>query len=190
MDWLTASPWPIIALVAMGAGLLIVVAWYLEWRAMRAYVRLAATGEPAEATVLGARDSGWRTNGRVHLAYKLEVRRPGQAPYAATTRLQIHRPWTAFPYGPGDVVRVRVDRDRPERVVIEGGQPVLGGAVAGAAGSSALLSPATAGPGLAGFVAAAPSAGERLRELRGLYDEGLITAEEYEAKKAAILEQL
>lgn len=221
MDWFTSSPWPILTLVFLGTGLLIFLAWYLEWRGKVAYARLLATGEAALATVLSARDTGWRTNGRPHIAFDLEVRRDGHPPYRASTRLQLQRKWSPIPYGPGAVVRVRVDRDHPERVAIDGGEPVLGGAqfrpdgsavasavaaglATGATGSSQVYivngtpysSPDALPPELRAIfeqtlgAAPAPDPAERLRALKRLYDEGLITAEEYEAKRAAILETL
>lgn len=224
MDWLTSSPWPILALVFLGTGLLIVLAWYSELRAKQAYTHLATTGEAALATVLSAKDSGWRTNGRPHITFELEVRRDGHPPYRAKTRLQLQRKWSPIPYGPGAIVRVRVDRDHPERVAIAGGEPVLGGArfhpegSAAAAISAGLATGATSTTSTSqvyivngtpyaslealppearaifeqtlGASAPAPDPAERMRALKRLYDEGLISAEEYEAKRAAILEQL
>lgn len=235
LDWLTASPWPILALVFGAVALLVFTAWLLERRAQAAYQSLLDHGEPAEATVLGARDTGWRTNRRPHIAFTLEVRRVGHPPYQATTRLQIHRPWTAIPYPPGTRLRVRVDPERPERVAIERVTPVLGGAIAGGLidfGSSVMGSfssgPVTSGnlyvvdgrryaspaemppadralydqlrsvlrgddDGLPAGPDGAPAAADprsRLRELKTLLDEGLITPAEYAAKKAQILEHL
>lgn len=131
LEWLTANPWLILGMVLLGVLALIAAAWAIERRARRAYEHLSETGEPAEATVLSARDSGWRTNGRTHIAFELEVRRPGHPPYRARTKLQIHRPWSAIPYQPGQTVQVRVDPERPERVVIADASPALGGAVVG-----------------------------------------------------------
>jgi hypothetical protein len=179
LDWLTASPWPLLALVLVGVVLLAAVAWQMERGAQRAYERLVESGVPAEATVLRARDSGWRTNGRVHIVYELEVWRPGGRPYKATARLQIHRPWSPIPYPPGSVVAVRVDPYRPERVAIAGGTPVLGGALA---------PDMPPGGGYATGDGADPA--WRLRMLKAMCDEGLITPEEFEAKKAQILERL
>lgn len=241
MSWLTASPWPILGMVLLGIALLILAAWRAEWGAMRRAERLLAEGALAEATVLSARDSGWRTMGRPHIAYELEVRRPGLPPYQASTRLMIHRPWSAVPYPPGSIVPVRVDPARPERVAFAESVPVLGGVqasahapttasatvfeagTAGARGGSLFVIDGTsytsleemppearataaqalgslrdlaAGDEPPGFAAngpdgaAEPGVRARLRELKALLDEGLISAEEYAAKRAAILEEL
>lgn len=221
MSWLT-SPWPFVVLAILGTVLLAFFAWYSEWRAQQAYEHLVTTGESAEATVLSAKDSGWRTNGRPHIVYELEVRRLGHPPYRAKAKLQINRPWSSLPYGPGMILRVRVDRDRPERVVIEGGEAVLGGArfspplidLGDIAANSFSIGKVSSGdlfmvngtsyasreempPEVrAGFEEAMDALqgvldpAERLRELKALYDEGLLTAEEYEAKRAAIVEKL
>jgi hypothetical protein len=117
---------------------------------------------------------------------------------------------------------VRVDRDRPERVVIEGGEAVLGGArfapplidlgdvsaksfsigtvatsdlfvVNGTSYASRDEMPPEVRAGFEeamGALQGALDPAERLRELKALYDEGLLTAEEYEAKRAALVAKL
>jgi hypothetical protein len=254
LSWLTASPWPIVIILSFLTGpALVILAFQLERGKQRAAERLLAEGELAEATVLSAKDSGWRTMGRTQIAVELEVRRPGRPPYKASTSYMIPRPWSPAPYTRGSLVQVRVDPERPERVVIATGQPVLGGVAAptepdlGAAAATILgslgqtVSPALGGIstanvivvdgktyssaadlppdareayeramsafadrdgdgvpdifGAAGSPAAASGAtgigsAERLRQLKAMRDEGLISAAEYEAKKAAILEQL
>jgi len=44
--------------------------------------------------------------------------------------------------------------------------------------------------GPAGFAAAAPSGAERMRQLKALLDDGLISREEYEAKRRQLLQEL
>lgn len=232
LSWLTASPWPLIAAAAGVTAVLIAAAWLMERRAQERYEALSATGEPAEATVLSTRDTGWRTNGRRHIGFELEVRRAGAPPYRAEARLMLPYRSRSIPYPPGSVVQVRVDRDRPERVAIPGATPALGGGVAegapaltatGAAVGRAATTIIVDGhqytsldelppqaraayaqavealadrdgdglPDIFGGPAVGPaSAPERLRQLKAMLDEGLVTPEEYAAKRAQILEQL
>jgi hypothetical protein len=224
IPWLAASPWPIVTLVFAGAIALITLGWLFERANQRRYARVLATGEPAEATVLAARDTGWRTMGRVHIGYTLEVRRQGHPPYQARTRLMIHRPWSTIPYPPGSVVAVRVDPAQPQRVVFAATTAVLGGgsvvedSAAIPAASRVFVADGQAyrsidelppeartafSAAMSAFAAAdgdsppesvsrfaGSSALERLRELAAMRNEGLISAAEYEAKKAEILERL
>lgn len=188
-EWLTESPWPILALAFGGVALLVLAAFLMERASQRRYQRILELGEPAEATVLAARDSGWRTNGRPHIRFTLEVRRSGHPPYQTTLNLQIHRPWSAIPYPPGSLVQVRVDRDRPERVAIVDARPVLGGAMidvgalplGGVRVSNTQVYATDAGDG---------SPSSSLAELKRMLDQGLISPEEHEAKKAEILGRL
>lgn len=230
LDWLTEGPWPVLIPFFTVMILLGLAAFLMGRASTRAYQRLLAEGEPAEATVLAAKDTGWHTNKRPHISYELEVRREGRPPYTARVRLLLHRPWSPIPYPPGSRLRVRVDRDRPDRVAIEGGTPVLGGAMAGGGpglslsgqisaanvyivngqtyDSLAAMPPEVraafeqASAALAdanqnglpdlfeGMAGAADDPRARLRALKALLDEGLISQSEYEAKRAAILDQL
>lgn len=215
MDDLLSSPFTYVVGVVALLVLLIGAAVTMERGERRRYMRLLADGEPAEATVLSATDTGWRTNGRPHIRIELEVRRPGHPPYKAATKLTIARPWSALPYWPGQVVPVRVDREDPQQVAIaEPGQAgagwlgpppavtrssvtiVDGRAVADVSqlppeAQEALKLATSMIDGFAGAQAGArPPAAERLRALQQLRDEGLISDEEHARKRAEILGEL
>lgn len=220
MDALLSNPFTYVVGVVVVLVLLIGLAVALERGQRRRYERLLADGEPAEATVLRAVDTGWRTNGRPHIRFDLEVRRPGHPPYQAATKLSIHRPWSPLPYGPGSVVPVRVDPQDPQQVAIaEPGQAnsgwlgplpaiarssvtIIGGravetdqlppeARQALSMAAALLGDTAATGGSAGAQTNTPlSPAERLRTLDQLRDEGLISAEEHARKRAQILGEL
>jgi hypothetical protein len=212
MDALLANPFTYVAGVLTLLVSLIVLAVVLERGDRRRYERLLASGEPAEATVLKATNSSWRTNGRPHILFELEVRRRGHSPYRATTTLTIPRPWSPVPYGPGHVVPVRIDPADPKQVVIaETGQADASwlGPLPAAVRSSSIAGPGSLPPEarqalalaqslLDDASAGAPAAqaggprspAERLRALQGLRDEGLISAEEHARKRAEILGEL
>jgi hypothetical protein len=83
---------------------------------------LLANGEPAEATVISTNYTGVRVNGRMQIASKLEVRRPGHTPYQTTTRYFLDgQLFSTTPvYPPGTVVQVRVNPAKPQEVAIVG----------------------------------------------------------------------
>lgn len=225
-DWLTGSPWPMLGLVFGGLTVLTLVAILWSRATVAAEERLLREGEPAEATVLAVRDTGWREMNRCVFTVELEVRRPGQAPHRAEARLLLPQPWSPAPYPAGSVVEVRVDPARPARAAIAGlsrspglgsfsvgnlaggsvvmvnGRVVEGGPLPPAAAEALRQAEALLGdadrdgtPDLfqGAFQGASPAprpTAERLRELQAMRDEGLISADEYERKRAQILEQL
>jgi hypothetical protein len=102
------------SLIAMG------FAFRREYQQPRDLERaLAETGVPTEAMILEARDTGGRLNEVPKLAFVLEVRPEGRAPYKATavkyiSILLLHK------CQPGSAVKVLVDPNDQSRVAIVG----------------------------------------------------------------------
>lgn len=116
--------------------------------------------------------------------FELEVAIEGQAPYIVKHRQLV--PWRVYSQiGKGTCLPVKVDPQNPRRVVLawdEARGPTIGGDVSLAE--------------VAEMMRQAPQADEkgalkeRLRQLEEAYREGLTSAEEYESKRAKVLEEL
>ena len=82
-----------------------------------AAAQLAATGEPAEAQVIGVRDTGALLNMQPVLEIDLLVTRTGMPPYPATVRQVVAHAQLAR-LTPGATLHVRVDPDDPATVLL------------------------------------------------------------------------
>ncbi|MFP2928211.1 hypothetical protein ACLESO_24035 [Pyxidicoccus sp. 3LG] len=136
-------------------------------------------GVPAEATLLRIERTPMRINKSPVYNYLLEVRRPGHAPYEVWLRTHRGHTWNVRVFEPGLRLNVKVDPEDPRRVVVIG--PVVPQKLENLAW---LLEQPT--PGL-------PPSGDpvkALTDLKRMADARLITAEEYEQKKAEILSRL
>ncbi len=122
---------------------------------------LEARGAPAAATVLEVWDTGWTINENPQVGLRLEVRPPGDVPFEAKTKMVVSR-LVVGQIRPGAALEVRYDpRDKRRVAVVSGTRP-----------------------------APALHAAERLAELEELRRQGLVTEEEYEAKRQAILDEV
>ncbi|MCE9672134.1 SHOCT domain-containing protein [Myxococcus stipitatus] len=131
--------------------------------------QLLARGEPAEATVLEVEPSSWRINKRHVLILRLQVRQPGHPAYEARTRTTLSGSMTTGVMEKGVTLEVRVDPKNPSRVAVV----------------RTLSFPRPLG-------ALLPRADnvQAMRDLQHLLDEGLITSDEFEQKRSAILERM
>ncbi|QQR42433.1 SHOCT domain-containing protein [Myxococcus xanthus] len=130
-------------------------------------------GEDAEATVLELRDTGLRVNRRPVFELLLEVRQRGRASYQARVRKRLGPHQSIGSLGVGMRLNVKVDRAEPSKVAIVG----------------AVMTAPVGAFVLQGM----PSAGDpvkAMQDLQSLMDKGLITPEEFEAKKAQILARI
>ncbi len=143
--------------------------------------RLLARGESAPAVVLEARRTAVtfnRRNDRV-LKLALEVRPRAGRPFRAEAR-RLVADYAAAQYQPGSVVEVKFDPSSPRRVVLTGAASRL------SAQPHAFDSP----PGFTRAQQPADDQIGRLRQLKEMLDAGLITADDYEAKKSEILSRI
>jgi len=130
---------------------------------------LLAKGEPAEATVLEVEPSTWRINKRHVLVLRLQVRQPGRPAHEARTRTTLAGSMNTGVMEKGVKLEVRVDPKNPSRVAVV----------------RALSFPTPLGA----LLRRADNV-QAMRDLQHLLDEGLITAEEFEQKRSAILERM
>lgn len=79
--------------------------------------RIRRVGQPAEALVLEIRDTGITLNDDPIVAFRLEVRRPGSAPYVVETRGRVGR-LDVPQVQPGAVLPVAVDPSDPGKVAL------------------------------------------------------------------------
>lgn len=88
--------------------------------------QLLATGEPAQAVIINAADTGVTVNGSPQARLTLEVRPVGRQPYVAETTFLVGRLQTGM-IMPGMSVQVRFDPTDPSRVAVEslGGAPQM-----------------------------------------------------------------
>lgn len=119
-------------------------------------------GITAPARVLQVRDTGVSVNDNPQVALLVEVTPPGKAPFQAEVKTLVSRLNAAL-VQPGIDVEVVFDPQNPKRIQVHEMQ--LG------------TSPLT-------------DAGSRLRELDRLYEQRLITSEEYRAKREEIIKGL
>ncbi len=156
------------------------------WMGMRAtnklpwQRRLLARGESAPALVLESRRTGVTFNYRNDRVLKLtlEVRPQGRQPFRAEAR-KLVAGFAAPQYQPGAVVEVKFDPSGPRRVVVTGDAARSFAAPPEVPFSSG-RAPATQGADQV----------ERLRQLKAMLDAGLISADDYEAKKSEILSRI
>jgi hypothetical protein len=86
--------------------------WGPGWLRERREERILREGELASARIVSAEDTGNRFNSVPEIRIRLEVTRPGQAPYMTETKT------IGVMFEPGRVVGVRVDPARPDRIAI------------------------------------------------------------------------
>ncbi|MCY1033445.1 SHOCT domain-containing protein [Corallococcus sp. BB11-1] len=129
---------------------------------------LLQNGEAAEATVLEVRDTALRINKQPVLSLLLEVRPSGRAPYQVKVQKRLTRFSSTATWQPGLRVDVKFDPKHPLRVALVG--PV----------TTPLASPPPA----------AKDPIQAMTDLKRMADAGLITAREYEDKKAELLARL
>ena len=135
--------------------------------------RVLQHGEDAEATVLEVRDTALRINRRPVFDVHLEVRPRGHAAYRARAKEHLGRHQNAAWLGRGAILKVKVDRNDASKVAI------VGAAVTAPASAVVIQNlPPAADPVKA------------MQDLQTLMDRGLITSEEFEAKKAQILARI
>ncbi|MCP3097811.1 SHOCT domain-containing protein [Myxococcus sp. K15C18031901] len=131
--------------------------------------RLRARGEPAEATVLELEPSSWRINKRRVIVLRLQVRQRGHPAYEARTRTTLAGWQMSGVMEKGMTLEVRVDPKDPRRV--------------------AVVRPLSFPRPLNALLPRADNV-QAMRDLQRLRDEGLISADEFEQKRSAILERL
>ncbi|WP_426753599.1 SHOCT domain-containing protein [Myxococcus sp. Y35] len=156
-------------------GILLYAAWVVGSFIRDAMVErnVLKHGEDAEATVLKLRDTAWRVNHRPVFELLLEVRQRGRASYQARVRKRLGPHQSVGSLGVGMRLNVKIDRNDPGKVAIVG---------------AAMTAPAGAF-----VIQGMPSAGDpvkAMKDLQSLMDAGLITPEEFEAKKAQILARI
>ncbi|GEL74796.1 SHOCT domain-containing protein [Myxococcus virescens] len=171
---LPATPTEFFVFLLVG-GILAYAAWVVRRFARDAAVeqQVLKHGEDAEATVLELRDTALRVNRRPVFELLLEVRQRGRASYQARVRKRLGPHQSVESLGVGMRLNVKVDRDEPSKVAI------VGAVMTAPVGAFVL-------PGM-------PSAGDpvkAMQDLQSLMDKGLITPEEFEAKKAQILARI
>ncbi len=79
--------------------------------------RIRRVGQPAEALVLGIRDTGITVNDSRVVAFRLEVRPPGGQPYEVDARGLVG-PLDVPRIQPGAVLPVAIDPDDPGKVAL------------------------------------------------------------------------
>ncbi len=200
--------------------------------------RLRASGETAEATIIGLQETGMRVNRQPRVKITLSVRPSMRPAYEAVTH-KIISYFEISQYQPGAVMEIKFDSNNPQSVVIIGPKArAWGNAFPGGGGTpnvtaaqtyivngqayssldqlppearqafgsvSGLLNDANQNgmpdfmeqSGLSGAqvinLNAASTAEDRVKklaDLKAMLDQGLITAQEYEAKKKAILDRM
>lgn len=122
---------------------------------------LEERGQPAQATVLEVWDTRWTVNDNPLVGLRLQVRPPGDVPFEVKTKAVISRLMVGQ-LRPGAVLEVRYDPRNHRRVAVVPGAEVT----------------------------PAPRAAQRLAELEDLRRQGLVTEEEYERKRQAILDEV
>ncbi|AKQ64923.1 hypothetical protein A176_001835 [Myxococcus hansupus] len=135
--------------------------------------RVLQHGEDAEATVLELRDTALRIDRRPVFDVHLEVRPRGRAAYRARAKEHLGRHQNSAWLGRGALLKVKVDRNDASKVAI------VGAAV-------------TVTPNAVVIQSLPPAADpvKAMQDLQTLLDKGLITSEEFEAKKAQILARI
>lgn len=171
---LPTSPVGILVFLLIG-GIIAYVLWAVGGFARDSAVaqQVLKHGEDAEATVLELRDTALRIDRRPVFQLLLEVHPREGAPYQTRVKKHLGRHQNVGSLGAGVRLKVKVDRNNPRKVAI------VGAAMTAPAGAAVLQG--------------MPSAGDpvkAMKDLQSLMDAGLITPEEFETKKAAILARI
>ncbi|WAM24114.1 SHOCT domain-containing protein [Myxococcus sp. NMCA1] len=155
------------------------ISLYASWtvwgvvRVMMVERHVLKHGEAAEATVRELKDTGWRINKQPLFELLLDVRQSGRAAYQTKVKKKLGRHQSISTMGVGTRLDVKVDRNDPLKVAIVG---------------AAMTAPVGA------FMRQGmPSEGDpvkAMQNLQSLMDKGLITPEEFQAKKAQILARI
>ncbi len=80
--------------------------------------RLRATGMPARARILSMRQTGTLVNYQPQVELEVEAGADGAAPSRLTLRVVVPQAHVAA-VQPGQVIRIRIDPDRPTRAVVD-----------------------------------------------------------------------
>lgn len=168
--------------IAVGLFVLLIVWWAL--RLVRGNSDLLDSGESAEATILSVRDTGMTVNhNNFRVALELRVHPPDGTTYETTTHAFVSR-LNPHAYQPGMRVTVRYDPKNRKRVAVAGiastGQDVADQVVQQwmANNQSSHISQTR------------QDSTARLKKVNQLYEQGLITKQEFESKKAEILRSM
>lgn len=124
--WITLI---VVALSLLVAAPVLILSGFLVVRLLRNSSRnraLLATGEPAQAVIISAADTGVTVNDCPQARLTLEVRPAGRPPYVAETTFLVGRLQTGM-IMPGMAAQVRFDPADPSRVAVEslGGAPQM-----------------------------------------------------------------
>ncbi len=173
-DLFSGSPTEIVVVLVVGA-ILAPFFWYIRGLFYELAVarRVRQHGEDAEATVIELRDTALRIDRRPVFDVHLEVRPRGRPAYRARAKEHLGRHQTAAWLSSGARLKVKVDRNDASKVAIVGADM-------------------TPPPGAMVIQNLPPAADpvKAMQDLQALMDKGLITSEEFEAKKAQILARI
>ena len=119
----------IVVITLLIAVPVLILSGYLVVRLFKNSARnrqILATGEPAQAVIISAADTGVTVNDCPQARLTLEVRPAGRPPYVAETTFLVGRLQTGM-IMPGMAVQVRFDPADPSRVAVEslGGSPQM-----------------------------------------------------------------
>lgn len=159
------------ALVYFGA--IFVIVWPLStimrFRREQNRERLEREGIPATARILAVEQTNMRINDRPVLKLELEIQPEGYPPFTYNHRQAVPE-LALFQLQPGNVLSATVDPENHENLIIDLSNVKFGTGSSGRGGQSASVG--------------------RLRELKQMLDDGLISRHEYEEKKDEILNNL
>jgi hypothetical protein len=188
------------ALILGGLGVFYLLLMFVLWLFVKRRNRLAATGRPAIATIISARDSGTMVNNQPRLVLEIEITpEDGGAPYRFETKKVVgHSSLAAM--RPGASLAVAVDPQRPQRFTfIDAEQYASMGGRAATTGTDQLVSflrNAGLVPGTVDAATAGPQgAGSdddrlgRLERLAALHASGALSDDEFAAEKQRLLDE-
>lgn len=118
--WVAADdPAVAAAVTALAGGCAAVMVGYFLWRLRPAAegLRLATVGRPARARIDGMEETGVTVGTSFLVRFRLTVRPPGGAAYAASCTDLVPR-LAIGGFSPGAEIDVMVDRDDPTRVTV------------------------------------------------------------------------
>jgi len=92
--------------------------FYVVFKKINANKALVASGEPAQAQVLSASETGTRLNDQPEVVFALQVMRHGHPPYQANASAYVSQ-FNIPKLQPGSVVPVKVDPGNPLQVAID-----------------------------------------------------------------------
>lgn len=142
--------------------------------------KLLEEGEPGRAVVQRAWKTGSETMGKEVFEFELEIAPEGGTPYRGKHKQAVPHEWEHRVF-PGMTLAVKLDPKKPDKVAID--WEGTSGSDARAAPVQEMVIDARAG--------AAPTPGgdpaSRLAQLSQLRDAGIITQQDFDAKKAEIL---